>query len=149
MASSCAERDLSQIVSIKAYSIDKLHVPAPVFTCAERVDSGDLTIDNSGVVTVGFSQGSVSIEDKVARNIAGTIHTVTVEWETANPLTDNSESLAKLRHSPHHLLIEYFGGFRQIVRTCVEGYSFDNVQDGTTQKCTMVLMNGQGVTSID
>ena len=144
----CTEHDLSQVVSIKAYGMSQMSVAAPVFNCMPNILNSDITIHVNLPIRIPFAQGSLKISDKAKRSVVGLLHTVTVEWEVADPTKDISSDLAKLQHSPHNLIIEYFGGFRQMIRTSQEGYAFHFEQDTTTKKCSMKLTNGQGVTSI-
>lgn len=148
MSSICTEHDLSQVVSLKAYGMSQLSVAAPVFSCTPKILSTDITIHVNQPICIPFATATLKINDKVTRNVAGQLHTVTLEWEAANPTDDLSSDLAKLTHSPHNLLIEYFGGFRQLIRTSQEGYAFHFERDTDKLKCSMKLTNGHGLTNI-
>lgn len=142
--SKCSESDYGSIARVEAYPVDGISMAVPVYVRTLSVQSRDVTFSGTSL-RIPFKSGTMKVTDQNADAVNGFTHTVSAEWE----MTPDGEGLSlaeALQDSAHELLITYFGGARKIVRTDSTAYRFTFHEEDGTMKCSMSMVNGQGLT---
>jgi len=141
----CFDFDLSQIASIDAYKVSDVNIGIPVYSPQETTSTLIVNLSGQYRSAIPFEKESVSISDSSGKSVAGTLHTVKVSWEIKCKSDELYTMLARMRNTPHCLVIKSFGDIIRVIPTGVNGYDFTEEESDGKKKCTMVLRNGMGI----
>lgn len=148
MSNNCFEHDFSKVAELAAYNVADFSFPHPVFSSYKHIGIGYYESQKENSISIKFTKDSVKVSEKVKSSVAGDIHTITITFECECISNEDYANLSKLVHRPHIFAIRYFGDIVRIFRTSMDGYSFSYVEDNGITKCTVELINGQGVTIV-
>lgn len=148
----CSATNWKDIVKVTAFkdgdivfryphNIDKIVVkPAVDF------DIADYT---KGIV-LSIRDMDASLKDETSVGVAGVSHTVKLEYSMlcdGNKLDAYHRELEALEApaTNYHLLVEYLGGNRHLIRSTRDGYKFDwKVSDVGNTSCAVIINNVSG-----
>ena len=142
----CVEHDLSKLAGIIAYPCGTLGFTSPVYVLDPvQSPTGE---DSDSRFRVRFTRDTAKCTDRNTASVAGYLHTVTLEWETQGVEQADFDQYVGLQNTPHEFVLHFFGGLRKVIRTAPTSYQFLFNEDNGTMKCSVTLINGQGLTLI-
>lgn len=148
MSKVCFEHDFSKVASVEAYEHGVLDFRSPVFVSDASALYDDI-VKGEIPVLLPFSDGSMKCTDTMSRKVSGIQHDVRIEFETQIITEADYDLLFHLSTHAHEFIFNFFGGVRKAVRTDDIPYSFTFNDDNGTVKCSISLVNGQGLTLLD
>mgnify|MGYP004665116045 CR=1 FL=1 len=143
----CLETDFKNVARIEAYVQGKIEFDFPLYVNQLYIDVDKLSLPNE-VKIIPFMPGTVNATEKSDVSVSGFSHIVSVEWEAKGSGKDLLDLLVSLQTYPHELVFTFIGGTKKIVRTDDILYSFVFQYDNGKTKCSMTLVNGQGVITV-
>lgn len=143
----CLETDFRNVARIEAYAQGKIEFDFPLYVNQLYVDGDKLSLPNEKK-RIYFIPDTLNVADKSDISVSGFSHVVSVEWETKFSGKELFDLLVSLQTSPHELVFTFIGGTKKIVRTDDILYSFVSQYDNGKTKCSMTLVNGQGIITV-
>lgn len=139
----CFERVGGSVARVDAYPVGGISVTIPNYVRILTAKSS--SVKYSGLpIRIPFSSRTMKITDQNADGVNGFTHTIGLEWETSSDEYALS-CVDALQNNAHDLLVTYFGGTKKVIRTDETSYKFTFREEDGALKCSMSLVNGQGL----
>ena len=152
----CASTNWKDIIKVTAFKDDDVQFMQPMNVGKDVVTpSEDFVItDYSKGIVLSISDMSAVLKDESKIDVAGRSHNIKLEYSMlcdGNRLDAYQAEIRALeaRATNYHLIVEYLGGNRHLVRSTRDGYLFDwHVTDAGNTSCTIIINNVSGLQKI-
>ena len=127
------EENYSLAEIITAYELSDITFSHPLILQRRYLQSsGDFAISRDAdgtILPIRKSEGA-TVKEKPETTTAGTIYTVTIEFEVAHPTEADYHTLQQLRR-PHHLVLSHMGDHLSVVRATEDGWHYEETGEDT------------------
>lgn len=144
----CKERNYELILEITAYPDNAVSFTTPIQVSCKYLEKGDVTLNEELGFNIPMLRQTGKLKETEKVELGGRNYTVSLTWDIDNPDKSIYEKLEKLQKSFNHLKIKTFGGNSFFIRSMIDGYRFTYEEDSGTIKCSLSVINVNGVQRI-